>query len=267
MHRRRRHIFLALLLLLAVPLLAQTVAPAPQTVPPLAPRVEPPSASATGQELESRADELRDSKLYLDALDYYRAALRKGPSAALHNKIGITELQLARMKEAKRDFQRAIKTDRNYADAYNNLGVIHYLQKKYGDAIKQYRKAIALREDSASFHSNLGTAYFSRKEFTQAATEYTRALQLDPEVFERQSRSGVTAKMSSPQDRAHFSFVLAKMYARAGNLDRCLSHLRRALEEGYKGFDEVYKADEFAAVRKDPRFAELMASRPPAIPQ
>lgn len=257
-----------LLLLLAEPaVLAQQGEPAQPPAPPTAPRVEPPSASATAGELEARGDELRAQKLYLDALDYYRAALRKSPSAVLHNKTGIAELQLQRLKEAKKSFERAIKADRKYSDAYNNLGVIHYLKKKYGKAIKQYRKAIALREDSASYHSNLGTAYFSKREFEHAGAEYARALQLDPDVFERHSRAGVTAQMSSPEDRAHYSFVIARMYAQAGNLERSLLYLRRAMEEGYKGLDDVFKDAEFAGLRKDPRFAELMASRPVAIPQ
>ena len=71
--------------------------------------------------------------------------------------------------------------------------------------------------------------------------------------------------MSSPGDRAHFYYVLARLYAKAGVSDRSLQYLRRAMEEGYKGINSVYKDAEFAGVRKDPRFNELMAQRPPAI--
>jgi hypothetical protein len=73
--------------------------------------------------------------------------------------------------------------------------------------------------------------------------------------------------MSSPDDRAKFSYVVAKLFAKQGNTDRSLEYLRRAMEEGYKGIDQVYKDDEFAGLRKDPRFTQLMASRPPAIPE
>jgi tetratricopeptide (TPR) repeat protein len=268
-NRRRFAASLALLLLLltAPALLAQEGQPAPPPAPPIAPRVEPPAASATAPELETRGDELRAQKLYLDALDYYRAALRKSPTALLHNKMGLTEMQLMHLKEAKKSFERAIKADRKYADGYNNLGVIHYLNRKYGKAIKQYRKAIALRENSPTYHLNLGSAYFSRRDFDRARAEYARALQLDPEVFEHRSQVGVAAQMSSPGDRAHYSFLIARMYAGAGDLERSLLYLRRAMEEGYKKIDDVYKDEEFAALRKDPRFAELMASRPAAIPQ
>jgi hypothetical protein len=39
------------------------------------------------------------------------------------------------------------------------------------------------------------------------------------------------------------------------------------MEEGYKGIEEVYKDTEFSELRKDPRFTQLMAVRPPAIPE
>jgi hypothetical protein len=45
-----------------------------------------------------------------------------------------------------------------------------------------------------------------------------------------------------------------------------LEHLRKAMEEEYKDIAKVYKDDEFAGLRKDPRFNELMANKPPVIP-
>src|SRR5689334_8104655 len=50
-------------------------------------RVPPPQENATAAELESQGDELRAQKAYLDSIDYYRAALKKGDTAVLHNKI------------------------------------------------------------------------------------------------------------------------------------------------------------------------------------
>ena len=66
-----------------------------QIKPPLLRTIDPPAPDATPAELEARAEQMRTSKLYLDALDYYRAALAKEPnSARLLNKIGITELMM-----------------------------------------------------------------------------------------------------------------------------------------------------------------------------
>jgi len=231
-------------------------------------QAEPPSPNATPMELEQSGDELRERKDFLDALDYYRAALTKNSGdGQLWNKAGITELQMQRYREAKKDFEHAIRIDHGSADACNNLGVIFYLEKKFKNAIKEYDKAIKIRPDSASYYSNLGAALFSKKEFEQAMQAYNQAVRLDPTVFERTSHTGISAQMSSPEDRAHFEYVLAKLFAREGDTDRSLQYLRRALEEGYKEINDVYKDPEFEHLRSDARFTQLMAARPPAIPE
>ncbi|HXW90057.1 MAG TPA: tetratricopeptide repeat protein [Terriglobales bacterium] len=251
-----------------LPVHAQTNPEPVQVTPPLVRRAEPPSPTASPDELEQRGDELRAQKAYLDALDYYRAALVKNPNdPQVLNKNAITELFLQRFKEAKKELERATHLDALYGDAYNNLGVVYYLQRKYDGAIKQYEKAIQIRPDSASYYSNLGAAYFSKKNFEKATFAYNRAVQLDPSVFENSSHAGVAAQMSSPEDRAHFEYVLAKLFAKQGDSDRSLLYLKRALEEGYKGIDDVYKDPEFEHLRSDARFTQLMASRPPGIPE
>jgi tetratricopeptide (TPR) repeat protein len=239
-----------------------------QVTPPLLRTIEPPSPGATAAALEERGDQLRTSKLYLDAMDYYRAALGKNPqSAVLLNKIGITELMMQRYRDAKKSFDKAIKANKKYADAYNNLAVVLYEEGKYGAAVKQYRRAIAIDDTSASYYSNLGAALFSKKEFDPAVQAYQRAMELDPDVFERTSRGGVQAQLPSPGDRARYDYTVAKLYAKMGLSDRSLTYLRKALEEGYKDFKNVYKDEEFAELRKDKRFTELMASKTPTLPE
>jgi len=231
-------------------------------------RTDPPSPTASAEELEIRADELRAEKSYLDALDYYRAALAKKPnSPEIYNKAGIAELMTQHYKEAGKDFVRAIRGDHGNANAYNNLGVIEYETKKYGQAIKLYKHAIEIQADSASFFTNLGAAYFAKKDFVGASTAYAQALQLDPNVFDRTSHSGVSAQLASPADRAHYDYVLAKLYAKIGSAERSLEYLKKAMEEGYKNVNDVYTDPEFAMLRKDTRFTQLMAAKPQAIPE
>lgn len=231
-------------------------------------RVEPPPPTATEEELEKRGDELRSQKAYLDAQDYFKAALEKNPnSASVHNKMGIVELQTYHLKAARKYFERATKADYTFADAYNNLGVVYYELKKYGKAISLYTKAIQIRPDSPSYFSNLGAAYFSKKEFGKASQSYAHALALDPDIFERTSRTGVAAQLASPEDRARYDYTMARLYAKIDMVERSLQYLRRAMEEGYKDIGMVYKDEEFSSLRKDPRFAELMAAKPLAIPE
>jgi pentatricopeptide repeat protein len=60
--------------------------------------------------------------------------------------------------------------------------------------------------------------------------------------------------------------MVAKMYAQAGNFDQSLEYLRKAMENGYKDINKVYTDSEFATLRTDKRFEELMSQRPQAIP-
>ena len=237
----------------------QQPAPAP-TPPPLV-----SLTTGTPQELEHQGDVLRSQKRYLDSIDYYDAAIAKQPTALLWNKKGIAQLFIQRNKEAKNSFEQAIKLDKNSAEGYNNLGFVYQMEKRYNRAIKYYNKALTIRPSSATFHYNLGASYFSKHEFDKASAEYHNAYQLDPDIFQRVSKTGVMAQSSSPEDRAAFSFMVAKMYAQAGDLDHSLEYLRKAMEEGYKNINKVYTDSEFASLRTDPRFTELMAQKPPAI--
>jgi tetratricopeptide (TPR) repeat protein len=179
--------------------------------------------------------------------------------------MGVAQLQMRHYREAERSFGRALKKQRDFAEARNNLGAIFYVQKKYSRAIEEYTKAIKLDGAEASFYNNLGTAYFASKDYPRALAEYSRAIQLDPEIFHRKSRVGVAAQISSPGDRASFAYLLAKTYAHAGDNDSSLEYLRKAIEDGYRDINHVYQDQDFAILRKDPRFSELMATKPKAI--
>ncbi len=222
-------------------------------------RVEPPSENATAMQLEGQGDTFRGQKLYLDSIDYYRAAIKKADSAALHNKIGISLLLLRRDSEARKEFERAVHMDKNYPEAYNNLGALYYNGHRFGAAVKEYKKAIKLSSENASFHSNLGTAYFSEKDFEGATREYQRAMQIDPGIFDRQPSGGVSVKLITSNDLGHFHYVMAQMYGQRNNADRCRYYLSKANEEGYPIKDALHDSV-FAGLRKDPEFVLFVRS-------
>jgi hypothetical protein len=71
--------------------------------------------------------------------------------------------------------------------------------------------------------------------------------------------------LPSPEDKARYEYVVAKLYAKMGVPDRSLHYLRKAMEDGYKDIKDVYRDNEFSTLRKDPRFTELMAAKTLAI--
>jgi tetratricopeptide (TPR) repeat protein len=241
--------------------------PAVQPTPPtqaVAPVV--PDKNASAAELENQGDDLRAQKRFLDSIDFYQAALAKQPTALLWNKEGMSYLMMQRPDKAAKSFDHAIKADKQAPEGYNNRGYVEQTKKKYDKAIKYYLKAAKLRPSDAVFQYNIGSAYFCDHQYAKAAEAYKAAFALDPNIFVRVSRTGVMAQTTSPEDRAAFSFMVAKMYARAGDVDHTLEYLRKAMENGYKHINDVYKDQEFATLRTDKRFEELMSQRPQPIP-
>lgn len=218
----------------------------------------------TAAQLEQRGDLFRSQKDYGEARHYYERALKMNPkNAKIWNKLGVMALSNREYDNALTDFLQSVKYDKKYAEAVNNLGVAYYLKKDYQRAEQQYRRAIELT-DTASFHSNLGALYFERDEPKQALEQYKIALQMDPQVLERSSTSGISARTNSPQEKGRYAFLMARLYAKLGDVDHSLDHLKRAMQNGYKPPDDFMTDSDFAGVRLDPRFPAVMSTLPDA---
>ena len=212
---------------------------------------------------EEMADLYMARKDYREAAGLYKRLSDKSPQNPVYlNKLGIALHQQEALGLALKYYERASKVDPSYADAQNNIGTIWYQRKKYGKAIKAYQKAINIRSDMAVLYSNLGYAYFGDKKYQEAISSFRQALSMDPQLFEHSgSKSGSVLQDRSVGDRGRFYFLLAKSYAEAGNLERCLIYLRKAKDEGYKELATVKSDPSFAAVLKDPGIQEVIAPK------
>lgn len=218
---------------------------------------------------EQMADLYMARKEYREASQLYKRLVDQDPQNAVYfNKLGIAMHQQTILGSALKCYERAVKLDPSYADAQNNIGTIYYQRKKYGKAIKAYQKAISIRNDMPVLYSNLAYAFFEDKKYEQAIGSFRQALALDPQLFERNSsRNGSILQDRSVGDRGKFYFLLAKSYAEAGNLDRCLIYLRKAKDEGYKQLAAIKEDPSFAAVIKNPAIQEVLTPRPEDNPQ
>lgn len=209
---------------------------------------------------EMRGDIQMARKMFREAAESYAAA--DTHSAVIVNKMGIAYHQMLELELARKHYERALKLDPKYSEAINNLGTVYYAKKNYRRAVSQYNRALKIKPLSASIYSNLGTAQFARKKYKQAAEAYEKALALDPEVFEHRGTNGVLLQERSVHERALFHFYLAKTYAKAGAIDRALTYIRKALEEGFKEREKFQKEPEFAMLQENAEFQQLMASEP-----
>jgi tetratricopeptide (TPR) repeat protein len=234
--------------------------------------MQSPTQAETGPVIVVRPD-LSDEKMadlymvrkeYREAATVYKKLSDQEPRNPVYlNKLGIALHQQTALGSALKYYERALKVDPLYADAENNIGTIWYQRKRYGKAIKAYQKAIVIRRDMAVLYSNLGYAYFADKKYEEAIASFRQALSIDPQMFEHgTSRTGSLLQDRSVSDRGRFYFLLAKSFAQAGNVDRCLLYLRKAKDEGYKSLSDVKTDPAFSAVLQLPALQEILAPKP-----
>jgi Flp pilus assembly protein TadD len=215
----------------------------------------PDPATASAKELEQQADILRARRFPADAMDFYRHAMDRGGNVPdLLNKLGLTELEMKNIELARSYFQRVVKLNRKDGQAWNNLGAVEFIDGQSGHAVSDYKKAIKLQKHEAVFHANLATAYFQTRNFGGARREMANAMKLDPHVFDRREGfGGVSAHVLSSQDRAQFSFEMAKLYAQNGLEGEMLHSLAMASEAGMDIQHEMRKDPVLAKFEMDPR--------------
>ena len=239
--------------------------------PPQSPASVDPSVIVVKPQLtnEQLADLYMVRKEYREAAGLYKQLADQEPRNAVYlNKLGIALHQQTALNLALKYYERASKMDPMYADAQNNIGTIWYQRKKYSKAIRAYQKALTIRTDMAVLYSNLGYAYFGDKKYEQSIAAFRQALAIDPKLFESNgSRAGSLLQDRSVGDRGRFYFLLAKSFAEAGDLERCMHYLRKAKDEGYTSLAEVKTDPAFSAVLNDPGLPEILAPKIVEAPQ
>ena len=217
-----------------------------------------PDALQIAKSAEMRGDLERIHNNFILAISYYQQALHADPrNPAVLNKLGIAELKIGDRGPARKHFSQALKYDPRNISALNNLGAVSYLDKKYKNAVKYLKQALELDESSAPAHLNLAEAWMGMNQIDRAMTEYARALELDADILS-ESTSGVSARVSTPEQRARVNFLIAKAYAKRGNIDGALEYLQRARDGRFPEMARVYKDQEFAMLWTDPRLEKIV---------
>jgi len=213
---------------------------------------------------EQLADLYMVRKDYREAAQTYKHLADENPRNAVYlNKLGIALHQQEALQLALKYYEKASKVDPTYADPQNNIGTVWYQRKKYGKAIKAYQKAINLRKDMAVLYSNLAYAYFGDKRYEQSLASFHQALTIDPQFFEHNgSRNGSVLQDRSVTDRGRFYYMLAKSFAQAGNIERCIVYLRKAKDEGFKELNSAKTDPDFASMLKNPEIQEILTPKP-----
>jgi tetratricopeptide (TPR) repeat protein len=214
------------------------------------------SADTVALTPELDADLLSAHQNYQAAINAY---LKLTPSASIYNKIGIAYQRLGRPTDARYYYDKAIKTDRQFAPAYNNYGTLEYHDRDMKHAERLYRKSIKLDGATASFWSNLGSAYMAETRYRDAVEAYQRAFILDSGIFQEIAINGIR-EYASQDDLAKIDLCFAQIYAQAGMKDLAVEYLRKALMEGFHDKQSLGQDQQFATLHGDPAFEKLLAN-------
>jgi len=198
-----------------------------------------------------------------------------------YNNLGGMYLQMGRYDEALHVFLTSIEKDPS-AQAYSNVGTANYFMGRYSDAANAFEKATELAPTNYLYWENLGDAYrWIPNAEGRRNVSYDRAIQLatgeltlNPTnnsirasmavCFAKRGRmkladQEIQAALRSDPSNPGFMFKAAMIANLQGDSNQALTHLRDALAHGYSRA-EVEREREFANLRKDPRFDQLLRS-------
>jgi tetratricopeptide (TPR) repeat protein len=195
--------------------------------------------------------------LQLAVADYQTALRLDSQNSSLYNKLGIVQFKLGDHAGAHKSFNQSIKLNPQNTLALNNIGALAVVDRKYKTAVRYLKESLALDELNASAHLNIAEAWVGLKHIDRAMTEYSRALELDPDIISP-SENGVMAQVRTAEQQARINFLIAKSYAKRGNIDGALDFLQRAKNGRYPNLSDVYTDQEFAVLWTDPRLAKIV---------
>jgi tetratricopeptide (TPR) repeat protein len=228
-----------------------------------------PKPMTPRQVAEMHAEILMARKDYAEAALAYQRILEGDPrNPTLLNWTGMAYEQLGENELAEHFYKKAVNAQKDFSIAINNLGTLEYSKGHYARSIKYYKKAIGRPEnangiDRAPIYSNLGYAYCGIKEYPRAMDAFGKALAIDPTVFDHRGTSGSILQQRSAPDPASLYFLLAKSYAKTGDIERTAHYLKLARDDGYKDILTAEKDPDFARVIKAPQVQDVLRVTPP----
>lgn len=84
-------------------------------------------------------------------------------------------------KNALKDLLKAGELDNQFTMAFFGQGLMYKNLKKRDEALESYKRCLALDPDNAAAHQNMGNIYVDRRDFESAKREYHEVLRIYPD--------------------------------------------------------------------------------------
>jgi Flp pilus assembly protein TadD len=217
------------------------------------PSVQVPLSQPTAEQI---GDSLAARQHYQAAITAYSKSIQM--TAPIWNKMGISYQMMFNLKDAVRCYRESLKLDPHNPQVLNNLGTVYASLKEFGQADRLYHKALKIDPQNAPILKNLGTNLLAEKKYEKGWKAYQQAIAVDPQIFADRNAPKVE-NPASVQERGAMNYYMALGCARSGYTDCALQYLRAALDEGFTSRKKVAAESEFASLRTNPDFQQLMA--------
>jgi len=189
-----------------------------------------------------------------------------GRNAEYYIKQGDKLIAEGKVKEAIKQYERAVKADSKSHVAYNSLGTALCLAGDYDAGIQHLRKSVELKDDFLEGHYNLARALSLKGEFKEALAEYKKVVTIDSTYALAYLGAGeLFADMKMPEQAVasfkkaiHFSpnlvqarMALAAAYIGLGQYDDAIEELLKAREVQPRNLDLLGMAARAAMLKRD----------------
>jgi tetratricopeptide (TPR) repeat protein len=181
---------------------------------------------------------------------FFRRALQDDPaSAEAEYGLGSAYLQQQKTKEARENFERALRLQASYPgtipNAWNNLGILSAKEGDAAAAIDFFQRALQIDPAHLIALVNLGNAYRQQKEWGDAKKVLQRALEVEPDDPEVNYSLGMVCAQLDESDRAYEylkrAVELRPVYPEALNNLGVLYLRTRRPEEAIHSFEECIR--------------------------
>lgn len=187
--------------------------------------------------------------------------------------LGNAQLQLKKPAEGRASLRKAIEIEPRIGAAWAALGKIEVDQKDYVEAVRVLTKAIELAPDDPEARYQLGRAQLAQHRTSEAIATLERAVEMAPGngwawnslasayLEDKQPAKAATSferVLAFAPKSSSVLYNTACAYALAGNRDKAIEMLDRAITEGYKDKAGIAGDPDLEGIRADPRFAEIV---------
>jgi hypothetical protein len=128
------------------------------------------------KELSAKGLQFSKSKLYFDAIPFYRAAIKIEPkNPGIYFDLSNCYAFTNDLEHAITLLDTAIILNNQFAPFYNNRGLLYYKLKQNDKAINDYEYAIKLDSTNMTFYFNLALALYYQKRYNEACQALDKA--------------------------------------------------------------------------------------------